>query len=268
MSCGGTRARGIPKKTKGILEVGVSSTEARRSSTGDPHSSTGGRRRLWIQRTATASLTATDPGADDVGVHGDAELPVPAERLQPRGRGGDAVLGQVDGAAALDAFDDREPHAADLELAADPALLLERLGRLQDQVGAQPPPVGVDPELARTPLEGGGADERDRAGVEVRGAVLEEHLDAVAEALGQLRVEGRVAGRPRVIAAADPDGARRPPSPRRTRRPRRGGGTGGCPCRPRTVPSPSTTAYARSPTRPRLSMSTRPRASPPIDFTG
>ena len=48
------------------------------------------------------------PRSDDVGVHGDTQLSGAAERLEPGGRRGDAVLSQVDGAAALDPLDDRE----------------------------------------------------------------------------------------------------------------------------------------------------------------
>ena len=207
MSSGATRARANPRKSRGFRDSGGFSTEARVSSTGDPLSSTGWPRRLWTQRTATASLTATDPGPTT-----SAYMATHSSRFPPSAFSHGVVVATPSWARSMvrqrstrSTTESRTPPISSSR--PDPGLLLERLGRLQDQVGAQPAPVGVDPELARAPLEGGGADERDRAGVEVRRAVLEEHLDAVAESLGELRVEGRVAGRPRVVAAADPDGA-------------------------------------------------------------
>ena len=174
-------------------------------------------------------------GADDVGVHGDAQLAAAAERLEPRRRRGHAVLGEVDRAAPFDAFDHGKVSAADLDQAVDPALLLERLGRLDDQVGAQPAAVGVDAQLARAPRESGGADDRDRAGVEVRDVALgpgrapdrRTARSARRRAAGHPPASGRRPGRPARC--------RRAVSRRRTRRPRRVGGSVGSPCRLRTA---------------------------------
>src|SRR5687767_6779340 len=107
MSWVAPRARGNPKKTKEISPLGVSSTEARTSSTAGGRSSTD--RLLRCESAHRDGVADRErPRSEDVGVHGDTQLSGAAQRLEPGGRGGDAVLSQVDGAAALDPLDDRE----------------------------------------------------------------------------------------------------------------------------------------------------------------
>ena len=75
------------------------------SSTGTRLSSTGGVPWLWIKRCRDQVADGDRAGCDHVGVHRHAQVAAAAEGLEPGGRRGDAVLGEVDGAAALDALD-------------------------------------------------------------------------------------------------------------------------------------------------------------------
>ena len=274
MSWAATRARGIPKKTKEISPSGVSSTEARyvvHRSGPVLHRSAAG---LWSQRTVTVSPTVERPGAEARRCSTATQtLAGAAQGLEPRGRRGDAVLRQVDGAAAFDPLDDREARRrrSATSWSTQPSssngsvVSTIRLVRSRRRSASTP-------SSRRAPLEGGGADQGDRARVEVRRPVLEAAPDRVAEAA---RTAPRRA--PSSPAAhwslpwASSRTTRTVPSdavaaPYQNTWSRRRNRLLSLPDANR--PSPSTTAYARSPTSPRASRSTWSSASPPIDFTG
>ena len=174
-------------------------------------------------------------GADHVGVHGDAQLAAAAERLEPRGRRGHAVLGEVDRAAPLDAFDHGEVSAADLDLArrSSPPPRRARPSRRSGWCAADGG-RRRRPARARTTREWRcrrsrpgwrrSARRRPRAG---RAPDRRTGRSARRRAAGRRPASGRRPGRPARC--------RRAVSRRRTRRPRRVGGSVGSPCRPRTA---------------------------------
>ena len=273
MSCGGHPRKRNPQENKGNLAVGrvLHRSAVRRPQIDRPvlHRSAA---RLWSQRTRDDVADRERPGADDVGVawrRTDSRAPPSAlshgvvvatpswarstvrQRSTPLGR----PTSRTDPISRL---------------AADPGLLLERLGRLQ-RPGWCAAGAGRRRRRARgrTTRAWRCRPGRPAASSKCGRPALGQHADGVAERAGTARRRGRRRRRPRRRpVAADLDRARRPPSRRRTRRPRRGAGTAGCPCPAASRPSPSTTAYRRSPTRPRASSSTCSRLSPPIDLTG
>ena len=146
MSSATARARGIPKKTKEISPLGVSSTEAGTSSTDRRRSSTDRRPGCGVSAPTRRRRPRASRGRPRRRTRRRTGLGA-TQCLEPRGRG-------VTPSCARSIVRHRSTRsttareiAADLDLAADPTFLLERLGRLDDQVGAQPAPVGVDAEL-------------------------------------------------------------------------------------------------------------------------
>ena len=168
MACGDTARKRNPQEKQGNSRHWRVLHRAGVSSTGDPHASTAG----WCPAVDSATRRRPrrhGPGTHHIGVHRHAQLPAEAQRLEPGGRGRDAVLGEVNGPAALDALDDLEPgRPAHLHRCARPSP--------PPRTARPAPPAGWCGSCERRrrrparagPVEGGGADDRDRAGVEVR----------------------------------------------------------------------------------------------------
>ena len=267
MSWAATRARGNPKKTKEISPLGVSSTKAayvvhrwrpvlHRSAA-----------RLWSQRTVTTSPTSGAPAADT-----SVSMARQTSREAPSALSMGVVVAtpswarstmrQRSSRRSTESLDGPDP-----ETSPRPGLLLERLGRLQHQVGPRAPRIGVDAELAPAPLERGGTDQGHRPVVEVGDVRLGQHADGIPERRDSSASRSssptthvdpfrRTSTRP---SADVPAAYEKTWSRRRNRR---------LSFPEESLPSPSTTAYRRSPTRPRASSSTCSRLSPPIDLTG